>query len=440
MAAPTASQPSPASPALQPQRLAATVVLLAALLGLAANFIVWRADAADRRGAYATAVGWRPSVPIYHRHWGEALLLRSPRQAEAQLLIAQKLDPLDPLTVADLTTVELALGNWPRALALNQNRPGLPSFPDYWRLANLYLSRGDLPGFWRQLQVAARLAPQQDFPGIFGRALTATRWDFSQLESALPHDSNNAAISCLRAAVEHSDVRAAAAAADWLTRLPPDPAFAAERQNVLADWLAAVWHQWPEQAISAPALRAEAELMPGLRKSTAPPFLADADFDPAVTSRLPRPASDPVSPLRAVLAWGWPAVPGLRAGAVETGDATHPTAAELRLDGTQPDDADLAQQVLIVPAGAALRLHAWSRSLADVPARDLSLALRNADGTPVASLPLAANPSWQSAQTSLTLPAAPDRLRTLRLVIHLHRPLGERAFQGAILVTGVGVQ
>ncbi|HWG38793.1 MAG TPA: hypothetical protein VN690_13865 [Terriglobales bacterium] len=421
------------------QRMAAAALLACALLGLAANAIVWRADRADRRGDFATAVRWRPSVPIYHRHWGEALLLRSPSEAETQLLLAAKLDPLDPLTVADLTAVELALGNTPRALAVNQNRPGLPSFSDHWRLANLFLARGDQPGFWREVQVAARLAPQQDFPAIVGRALTATHWDFPQLAAALPRDSNNAAISYLRAAVEHGDARAAASGADWLTRLPPDPAFAADRQAALADWLAAVWHQWPEQAGTAPALRTEAELMPGLQKSAAPPFLADANFDPAYASRLPLPAADPTSSLREVLAWRWPFAAGLRASTVHTGDLSHPTAAEFRLDGTQPDNADLAQQALIVPAGTSLRLQAWARSLAGVPARGFSLDLRAADGTPIASLPLAAGPAWQSAQVSFTLPAAPAGLRSLRLVVHLHRPLGERAFQGAILVTGMNV-
>src|SRR5690348_2525466 len=78
------------------RRWTALALLLLALAGAAWTVVVWRADAADRHGNYARAVRWRSNVALYRRHWGEALLLSSPRRAETQLLAAVRLDPYDP--------------------------------------------------------------------------------------------------------------------------------------------------------------------------------------------------------------------------------------------------------------------------------------------------------------------------------------------------------
>ncbi|HUX68194.1 MAG TPA: hypothetical protein VMV31_11965 [Terriglobales bacterium] len=419
------------------QRLLGLWGVALALAALATTLVIWRADAAAALGQFALATRWRPGVAQYHRQWGEALLLRSPRQAEAQLLLAAKLDPDDPQTLADLTTVELALGNWPQALAVTRGERGrAPSFADEWRLANLFLARGDLGGFWQQAALACRRADPSYFPSIASRALSASHGDFARLRAIFPPDSAAAASAFLQAAVQAGQLPQAQAGARWLLALPPpaDRPTQAARQAALTALLLAAWQRWPDQATWVWTELGRAQLLLLPPKAPRAPFLRDGSFAIAPAPDLARLAPDRGDPLRAVLAWRWPSPPDVRFDPVATGDPAHPTAAELQFDGRQGDDVALLQQWFLAPGGAPLQLAAWSRSLAGAAA-GLSLRLRDLQGHLLGELPLPLAPGWQSAQARFALPAA--GVQTYQLSLHYHRPLGQLPLRRPVLVTGV---
>ncbi len=231
-----------------PQRLVAALLLVLAGWGAVVTWIAWRADAADLREDYSRAVWWRPGVPMYHRQLGELSLMESPRVAEEQLLEALRLDPYNDLAMADITTVELALGNWPRAVAISSRQVKMePGFGDYWRLANLYLSHGDKDGFLREMTIAGRYAQPGYFLSIATRALTATNNDFARLRTALPNDSSAAASAYLTVALKFDDRAAAMEGLNWLSasRAAVDVGAADARRQALLDLLVHAWREWP---------------------------------------------------------------------------------------------------------------------------------------------------------------------------------------------------
>ncbi|HVA64263.1 MAG TPA: hypothetical protein VNF74_11105 [Terriglobales bacterium] len=465
--------PAPAPPR-RLERLLGLWLLALALLALAATLVIGRADSAANAGQFAAAIRWRPGVAAYHRQWGEALLLRSPPQAEAQLLQAAKLDPDDPQTFADLTTAELALGRWPQAIALTQTEQGrAPSFADAWRLANLFLARGDLAGFWQQAGVAARRADPSYFPSIASRALSASHGDFPRLRRMLPPDSVAAASAYLQAAVQAGQLPPAQAGARWLLALPPpsDAPTRAARQAALAGLLLAAWQRWPSQALGVWNDLGQAHLLPLPAKAAHAPYLRDGSFSLGARAQLAPLAPDPADPLRAVLGWRWPSPPDVGFDPVATGDATHATAAELQFDGREGDDVDLTQQWILAEAGTPLHVAAWSRALGQ-PQQGLSLRLSDLQGHLVGELPLPLASQWQAAQATFSwrqlgdalsasgrpLPgieartpsdhrerprqkvashlAAPG-VQTYQLSLHYHRPLGQLPLNGALLVSGL---
>lgn len=418
-------------------RLLGALVLAAALWGIAATCVVWRADAAARRGDYAAAVGWRPAMPLYHRLWAEALLLRSPAQAERQLRIALRLDPDDPIAVADLSTVELSLGGWSRALTLARRAQSeSPDFANAWNLVNLDLVHGDLAGYWQGVKRAAALAAPADFPSIVARSLAASHRDFATLRRSLPADSVAAASAYLDAAVAAAqDSRAPAPmdAAAWLFSLPApsDPDVAAARLRATQDLLAAAWSLWPDDVESLWRQAGARGLLPLPAKGPRPPFILHPDFSPAAG------VPDALAP---ILAWQWLPPQGVRMYEVATGDAAAPTALELVLDGSQPADADIARQEFLAPAGAALHLQVRARLASPIAAGGAGLALlvRDAQGRELLRLPLALGPQWQLAQATLTLPRSPLAAYTLALV--WRRPAGVMPLQARVLLAGAQIQ
>ncbi len=424
--------------------IAAGVAALAAM-GAAATLVMWRADAAAQAGDYARAAAWRPGVPLYHRELAEALLLRAPRQALAQLQIAARLDPDDPLMQADLTTVDLALGRPRQAAAMAAAaRRRNPGFGAAWRLANLDLAQGDLAGFWRQTRVAAARAQSGDFPPLESRALTASNFDFEALRAALPADSAPAASALLEAALARGDAGAAAGAAQWLLRLHPTVAAdRSQRREALLQWLTAAWKRWPAQAPAAwQALRAGG-LLPLPVKRAQPPYLEDGSFDPLRQEAAAALAPDPASALRAIVAWRWPGAPGVRFYQVLTADRAHPSAAEFAFDGDEPDEAPLAQQWLLAQPGTTLTVSAWTRSVAGGEGRGLSLRLSTRRGKLLGEVALPLAGGWQRTQATFRVPVAAGGGAagvTCQLELHYHRPNGYLPLHLKALVTGIEVR
>jgi hypothetical protein len=427
------------------QRVIGAGAIALAAMGAAATGVMWRADAAAEAGAYAVAAAWRPGVPLYHRELGESLLLRSPRQALAQLQIAARLDANDPLTQAELTTVELALGEPRRAAAVAAAAQGhAPGFGAAWRLANLDLARRDWAGFWRQTGRAARWAQAGDFPPLESRALTASGYAFGALRAVLPSESAPAASALLEAALAHGDAAAAAGAAHWLLGLrPAAPADLSQRRQALLDWVTTAWQRWPAQATAAwEAVRAGG-LLPFAAKRPRAPYLDDGDFNPLRQEQAERVAPDPASALRAIVGWGWPGATGVRCYQVLTADAAHPSAAELAFDGDESDGVMLAQQWLLARPGATLTVTAWRRALAGAHGDGLSLQLTTPRGAVLGDLPLPLTGAWERAQAQFALPpaaAGSGGVATYQLELHYRRPNGALPLHLDALVSGITVR
>lgn len=419
------------------QRWCAAGLLLLAAIGAAATVVVWRADAADQRGDFARALWWRPGVPMVQRQVAETLLFTDPAGAEAHLLRALRDNPYDASAEADLNTVELALGRWPRALAVTQAETGQQrlSFSARWRLANLYLSHADLAGFWQETALAARAAPAGAFPSLASRGLTASGYDFAALRRALPPDSVPAAAAFAQAALARGDAAACRQATAWLLGLDPEAGEAAdERRRALLALLAGAWRQRPADAGPLSARLHAAGLLPEARRAEAPALL-DGNFDPRRETAARRWSPDPAAELSAVVGWRWPFLPGLDAQAVETGDAAHPTAAFLAFDGSEADQGLAAEQWLLARGGDRLAVTAWVRRLDAADSGGLSLRLTRFDGTPVASLPLLPGDAWQTVAAQWVAPG--QGVETLRLQIVYQRLLGHMPLHNHILVTGL---
>jgi hypothetical protein len=419
------------------QRACAAGLLLLAVAGAAATVVVWRADAADLRGDFARALWWRPRVPMYQRQVAETLLFNDPAAAEAHLLRALRDDPYDNSAAADLDTVELELGRWPRALALTQAETGRQAlnFAARWRLANLYLSHADLTGFWQQAALASRFAPAGVFPSLVNRALTASGNDFTALRRALPPASVPAAAAFAQAAAERGDSAACRQAAAWLLGLEPDTAEAdAERRRALLALLTNAWRQRPSDAGPLSVRLHAAGLLPDARPADTPALL-DGDFDPRREAAARLSSPDPAAELSAVVGWRWFSLPGLDAQQVETGDATHPTAAYFAFDGSQADQGLAAEQWLLARGGDRLAVTAWVRRLDPADSGGLGLRLARLDGAPVAGLPLLPGDGWQAVTAAWRVPG--QGMQTLRLQIVYQRPLGQMPLHNRILLTGL---
>ena len=429
--------PGPARPGLL-TRMCALAGFMLALVGMAATLVIWRADAAAQRGDFARAVRWRPQVGLYHRELGEVTLLTSPRDAEKQLLDAQRLDPYDPLTMADLTTTELATGEWANAVSLTQKQQQRePMFDDYWRLANLFLAHRNLPGFWQEFALAAANAQAMDFGSITSRALTASGNDFTTLRRELPPRSLPAASAFLAAAVAQSNHDAAMQGAAWLQSLgrPANAEEEGERRGAVVALLEAAWRQWPQDASGIWSAAVQNGVLPPPAKTAAPPYLADGGLDPAVYQRDRALAPDPGTELASLIGWSWTSPNGVRFYEVLTGDASHPTAGELLFDGNEGDDLDLTQQWVLLPPLTALRLSAWARDL-DGSSAGLSLQVSDRSGHVLTGLPLSTEDAWKASQILWTNPAA-AAVQSFRLALHYHRPVGALPLQHHILVTQV---
>ncbi|HEY8055392.1 MAG TPA: hypothetical protein VIE13_05725 [Terriglobales bacterium] len=417
------------------QRWCAAGLLLLTAVAAVATVVVWRADAADQRGNFAAALWWRPSVALYQRHMAESLLFTNPESAQAHLLSALRSNPYDTAAMADLNTVDLALGRWPRALALTQaetDQQGL-SFPARWRLANLYLAHADLPGFWQQMTIAARTAPAAAFLPMVSRALTASGFDFDALRRSLPPDSVAAAAAFAAAAVERGHPTACQTAAAWLLDLHPDQQ---DEQNLraqaLLNLLSSTWQRWPAGVPPLASRLVAAGIMPAARPAHGPGLL-DPDFDPRLQPAERRLSPDVAAGLSAIVGWRWPNFPGLDAHPVATGDPAHPTAAYFGFDGSEPDQGLAAEQWLLMQGGGDLSLSAWTRDLDAVPAAGLRLRLSRPDGSPIADTPLLPGERWQPVSAQWHLPG--EGIEALRLQIIYQRPLGQTPLHNRILVT-----
>ncbi|HET9784965.1 MAG TPA: hypothetical protein VFP94_08425, partial [Terriglobales bacterium] len=400
------------------QRWCAAGLLLLTMTGAAATVVVWRADAAAQRGDFARALWWRPGVPMYQRQLAESLLFTDPVAAETHLLRALRSNPYDAAALADLNTVELALGRWPRALAITAAETSQQqlSFAARWRLANLYLAHADLPGFWQQMTLAARTAPPAAFLPMSSRALTASDYDFAALRRSLPAASIAAAAAFAEAAVERGHQDACRDAAEWLLSLHPalDTEDAATRRRALLQLLTADWQHWPAAVGKMEAQLAAAAVLPAARPSP-PPGLLDGDFDPRYESALRRLSPNAGAELSAILGWRWPDFPGLDAHQVTTGDSSHPTAAYLSFDGSEHDQGLAAEQWLLARGGADLSASLWTRRLDDAASGGLNLRLTRLDGAVIAETPLFPGDAWQQATAQWKLPG--QDIETLRLQI-----------------------
>ncbi|HVB40311.1 MAG TPA: hypothetical protein VNE83_05390 [Terriglobales bacterium] len=436
------------------RRIAALGVGVLALAGVLWTLVVWRADAGDRHRNYAAAVFWRPDVAVYRRHWGEALLLTAPARAETQLLAALRLDPYDPLTIADLTTAELALGNWPQAVVVNQARRGLnPDFTVYWRLANLWLAHRDVAGYWQQFRLAAALALPRDFAPLVSRSLTATNNDFASLRRALPQDSVPAASAYLAAAAAAGNLEAVNNGAAWLAALPlpatsattataATSTAAAARRQAMTDLLLTAWRRWPGDVPRLGAWAAAMGVLPLPAKTPAPPYIRDADFNPADYAAARRLAPNPASELSAVLGWQTSSANAGEFEEVLTGDAAHPSAAEVTLDGSQPDRVTLAQQWLLVNGGAKLAVSVSGRLLdaqsPSISEPGLSLQLIDQQQRTVAELPLSLELRWRRFPAVWPIPGS--GVQALHLELAYHRPNGHVPMHNRALITALSIQ
>lgn len=408
---------------------------------MAATCVEWRAETAARHGAFAVAAAWRPDVAANHRQWAEALLVRSPREAEQQLLIAERLDPADPQTAADLAMAELSLGQWRQAVATVARAPDASrQFSHWWLLANLELAHGDLDGFFRNAPRAVAAAPETALAPVISRALTASGEDFERVRQLLPEASSAAASDFLLAAVAAGNGRAALDAAHWLESLPapPDAAGRALRQHAANRYLVASWRYWPAQAANAWSDLEPAGLMPQPVKRARAPYLRDGDFAPALTTRIANRAPVADSDLRAALGWRWSNAAGTRWDAVEASAPGHVTAAEIAFDGSEPEDCDLLRQWVLAPGGARLEVRALLRNLTTRPEQGLSLRLERLDGAVVGVAPLRLAASWMLSAAPLAIPG--EGAQVFQLVLHYQRPLGELPMQTRILITGVELQ
>lgn len=424
------------------RRWTALALLLVALAGVAWTLVVWRADAADRHNDFARAVWWRPDVALYRRHWGEALLLVSPERAEMQLLAAVRLDPYDPLAIADLTSAELALGNWPRAVAANQpaRRTRPPDFYTYWRLANLFLSHGDMGGYWQQTRLAAALAPAADFASIVSRSLTASDADFTALRRALPDGSIAAASAYLAAAAQAGNLEAVNEAVAWLQALPAPatPGLAAQRRQAMRELVLTAWRRWPQDAAHLDQAAVALDAIPAPAKGAAAPFILNPAFTPAAFVAARQAAPDPGSDISALVDWQLASTSGIQLHSVETGDAAHPTAADIGLDSFQPDDAAIAQQWFLAPGGASLTLSVTGRQLQNQPQQGMQLRVSDFDNHVIATLPLALTTVWQDFSRRVALPGS--GVQAWRLQLHYQRPRGQMPMNNHVLLTAVGLQ
>jgi len=431
--------PLPARPGVV-QRIVAGLLLVLAGCGAILTWVAWRADAADLRADYARAVWWRPGVPMYHRQLGELNLMESPKLAEKELLEALRLDPYNDLAMADITTVELALGNWPRAVAFSSQQVGVePGFGDHWRLANLYLSHGDQDGFWRETSIAARYADSEYFPSMVVRALTSTNHDFARLRSALPAGSAAAASAYLGAALKFNNHDAALYGLSWVAGLPVpnnDPT-ADARRKALLDLYVHAWRAWPQDVPRIGQQLQAAGLLGEVAKTGTAPYLLDGNFSPEEQERLATIAGDPAEELRAVLGWQWNSPPGVRFYAVHTNNAQHPSAAEFIFDGTEADDTDLTRQ-WILSAGGTKHANAWVQRLDESQSNGLSLRIASLQGALAGEIELKASGNWTRASGALQLPASSQS--AWQVSLHYHRIPGEVPLRGSIVVSGVSIE
>lgn len=421
------------------QRIVAGLLLGVAVCGAGVTWIAWRADAADARGDYARAVWWRPGVPMYHRQLGELNLMVSPRAAEEQLLEALRLDPYNDLATADITTVELALGNWPRAVAITSRQTRLePGFDDHWRLANLYLSHGDKDGFWQETTIAARYAKPENFRSIAVRALASTNRDFARLRTALPPESAAAASAYLSTALQFDDRAAALDGLGWVAALPVsgNVAGASARRQAMLDLYVHAWRTWPDDVERVGQQLQAAGILDTVKNGRAP-YLLDGSFSPGQDQLLARNGANMTEDLRPVLGWQWSSQPGVRYYAVYTGNTQHPTAAEFIFDGTESEDIDLTRQ-WILSAGGVKHASAWVRRLDDSPSNGLSLRIATLDGRQAGAIELKASGDWMHAVGDLELPASATR--AWQVSLHYHRLAGEVPLRGSIAVSGVSIE
>ena len=416
-------------------------VLALALAGILSTVVIWRADSASRRGDYARAVWWRPDVAIYRRLLGESLLINSPALAEKQLLESVRLNPYDPQTTADLTTVELALGNWNAATTVTRNQQHRePGFDDDWRMANLLLTHGDLPGFWVQVQRACPLAEPEYFTSIVSRSLTASKNDFNRLRQVLPPQSVAAASAYLSAAVQAGDYQASHAGAQWLLGLPAasDPASGPAREQALFQFLTTAWQRWPGESSTVWTELNRAGLIQTPPKTPGSPFLRDADFSPRNYIALRQIVSDPAQPLSAILGWQWSSLPGIQFHEVDTGEGHYPTAAEFIFDGSEAQDAALPDQWLLADGGSLIHVSLAGRMLNPVNAQGLSLQLLDMNQHLLAEIPVTLTQSWSTTQGTFTVPGS--GVGAYVLAFHYHRPNGQLPLNNSLLVSALRLQ
>lgn len=447
-------------------RIAAGIVLIVFALVLAgAAFVSWQADSAAEAGDWPRAIAWRPDVALYHLRLGELNMATNPPLADRELTRSLQLDPYNPVTAADLATVEISLRRHPQASQLTQRMSATTSFDERWREANLRLMKHDLPGFWDGMQQACAVADRDDiFASVVSRALTVSDYDFSRLYAVLPRGNEHAAEAFLDAAVEYRQLKSGqekpvppeVLGFRWLRELPAtaDTYAQREREAAAEKYLRDLLQHSPEAAPEVWREGRAAGLFHGAPLQAHGEMITDGSFPhPIPTKEFP----PPVAGARTrIFDWLRDDSGRVLVNTVVTGDARYPTALALTFDGDEYDQAKLVHQWFVAPPRTAVMLSAVARSLHAQPSAGVLLILRNRYGSEIGRLALTAPAAWQQSQTSLVLPplpASPPRhpdgsqpqrlmpspLEAYRISVEYERPLGALPLNNVIAVTAVSL-
>jgi len=447
-------------------RRAVGILLIAFALALAgASFVSWQADSAAEAGDWARAIAWRPDVALYHLRLGELNIATNPPLADRELTRSLQLDPYNPVTAADLATVEISLRRHPQASRLTQRMASTTSFDERWREANLRLMRHDLAGFWTETQLACAVADRDDvFASVVSRALTVSNYDFTRLYAVLPHGNDHAAEAFLDAAVEYRQLKsggenpvpAEILGFRWLQHLPPaaDAYAQREREEAAEKYLRDLLLHSPEAVPEVWRAGRAAGLFHGAPLARSGELVTAGSFPhPVPTEAFPPPVAGSRTRI-----FGWLRDDSGRVlvDTVVTGDSAYPTALALTFDGDENDQVKLAHQWFVARPGTSVVLSAVARSLRPQPSGGVLLILRDRYGSERGRLALAAPADWQRSQTSLVLPplpvtpprqpdgSRPDRLtpaplEAYELCLEYQRPLGALPLHNEVAVTRVSL-
>lgn len=448
-------------------RRAVGILLIAFALALAgASFVSWQADSAAEAADWPRAIAWRPDVALYHLRLGELNIATNPPLADRELTRSLQLDPDNPVTAADLATVEIALRRHPQASQLTQRMSATTNFDERWREANLRLMKHDLPGFWDETQQACAVADRDDvFASVVSRALTVSNFDFSRLYTVLPHGNDHAAEAFLDAAVEYRQLKSGQEKPvppeilgfRWLRHLPPaaDEYAQREREAAAEKYLRDLLLHSPEAVPEVWRAGRAAGLFHGAPLSLEGELITAGSFPhPIPTEEFPPPVAGDRTRI-----FGWLRDDSGRVlvNTVMTGEARYPTGLALTFDGNENDQAKLTHQWFVARPGTAVILSAVARSLSARPSDGVLLVLRNRYGSEIGRLALAAPSDWQRSQTRLVLPplpAAPPRrpdgsqpdpltpspIEAYQLSVEYERPLGALPLHNVVAVSRVSLQ